>query len=180
MKRRSEAGARFHGDFQGLENWTSERDVIEELDEFGILPTFEHKPFRECVFFGPTVANKSCVRNGPSVSRSPGHGPRYAGCGSQREGPCSGVKIEFGRAIERLPAGGIVAHGPHRVDAIAVGWVFETDMADAAYGVVSDDLAPAGYGYLLTAGVAQRSPRVCSPTSTTNAPIWTERWSSSA
>ncbi|HFD80676.1 MAG TPA: NAD(P)/FAD-dependent oxidoreductase, partial [Gammaproteobacteria bacterium] len=29
-ERRSEVGGRFHGDFQGLENWTLEQDVLEE------------------------------------------------------------------------------------------------------------------------------------------------------
>jgi len=34
-------GARFHGDFQGLENWSSEQDVLEELAAGGIEATFE-------------------------------------------------------------------------------------------------------------------------------------------
>jgi flavin-dependent dehydrogenase len=35
------------------------------------------------------------------------------------------------------------------VDAIAVGYVFPTDRRDGAFGAVSDELAPAGYAYLL-------------------------------
>jgi len=31
-------GSRFHGDFQGLENWTREVDVLEELTALGIEP----------------------------------------------------------------------------------------------------------------------------------------------
>jgi hypothetical protein len=63
-----------------------------------------------------------------------------------------GVEITCGQSIEHLPEGGIVAHGPRRVDAIAVGYVFPTDRSDGAFGVVSDDLAPAGYAYLLICG----------------------------
>lgn len=37
----------------------------------------------------------------------------------------------------------------HRADAIAAGYLFDTDMADGIYAVVSDDLAPKGYAYLL-------------------------------
>lgn len=29
-------GARFHGDFQGLENWSSDEDVLEEIARRGI------------------------------------------------------------------------------------------------------------------------------------------------
>ncbi len=38
-ERRGESGARFHGDFQGLENWSTEGDVLEEIASFGIEPT---------------------------------------------------------------------------------------------------------------------------------------------
>lgn len=64
----------------------------------------------------------------------------------------AGVDLRFERTVEHLPDGGIVAHGPHRPDAIAVGYVFETDQADGAYAVVSDELAPKGYAYLLICG----------------------------
>ena len=30
-ERRKDVGGRFHGDFQGLENWTTDTDVIQEL-----------------------------------------------------------------------------------------------------------------------------------------------------
>jgi hypothetical protein len=60
-----------------------------------------------------------------------------------------GVEIEFGHNVEHLSDGGIVALGPRRVDAIAVGYVFPTDRRDGAFGAVSDELAPAGYAYLL-------------------------------
>jgi flavin-dependent dehydrogenase len=51
--------------------------------------------------------------------------------------------------VARLPQGGIVAGGPRGPDAIAVGYVFETDRSDGVYGALSDRLAPQGYSYLL-------------------------------
>jgi flavin-dependent dehydrogenase len=62
------------------------------------------------------------------------------------------VDIRFGVTKQHLPEGGIVAHGPHRADAIAVGYVFETNAADGAYAAVTDRLAPQGYSYLLISG----------------------------
>lgn len=62
------------------------------------------------------------------------------------------MDLQLGRRLDHRPHGGIVAHGPHRPDAIAVGYTFATDRADGAYAAVSDDLAPKGYAYLLVCG----------------------------
>lgn len=37
----SKVGGRFHGDFQGLENWSSEEDILDELARSGIERSFE-------------------------------------------------------------------------------------------------------------------------------------------
>ncbi|MEZ5318350.1 MAG: hypothetical protein R2752_13200 [Vicinamibacterales bacterium] len=150
FERRREIGARFHGDFQGLENWTTERNVLEDLASMGIEPAFEHTPFRECVFFDPDGREFECRSAEPLwylVRRGSDAGTLDQALKTQALR--SGVEIQFGTNVEHLPDGGVVSHGPRRVDAIAVGYVFDTDRADAAYGAVSDELAPAGYAYLL-------------------------------
>ena len=38
-------GQRFHGDFQGLENWTQTEDVLDSFDRWGIDLDFWLKPF---------------------------------------------------------------------------------------------------------------------------------------
>ena len=43
---RNEVGARFGGDLQGLENWTSRDDVLEDLRQLGITTGFEALPCR--------------------------------------------------------------------------------------------------------------------------------------
>jgi 2-polyprenyl-6-methoxyphenol hydroxylase-like FAD-dependent oxidoreductase len=60
FERRGDAGSRFHGDFQGLEHWSTEEDVLEELSAYGIELTFEPTPFRECVFFDPERREHVC------------------------------------------------------------------------------------------------------------------------
>lgn len=150
FERHREVGARFHGDFQGLENWSTEGDVLEDLASFGIEASFDHTPFRECVFFDPDGREHVCRSSDPLwylVRRGTDHGTLDQALKAQAL--AEGVEIEFGKSLEHLPEGGIVAHGPRRVDAIAVGYVFPTDRSDGAFGVVSDDLAPAGYAYLL-------------------------------
>src|SRR3989304_2886373 len=60
-----------------------------------------------------------------------------------------GVEVRFNSRLERLPGPGILAIGPRAADAIAVGYQFDTDMADGFWFICSDELAPEGYGYLL-------------------------------
>lgn len=150
VERRREIGARFHGDFQGLENWSTDGDVLEELESLGIEPTFEYTPFRECVFFDPDGRDHVCRSLRPLwylVRRGVDAGTLDQSLKAQAV--AAGVDIRFGETMEHLPEGGIIAHGPRRVDAIAVGYTFATDRGDAAFGAVSDVLAPGGYAYLL-------------------------------
>lgn len=150
FERRAEIGARFHGDFQGLENWSTDGDVLEELSSLGIEPSFDYTPFRECVFFDPDGRAHECRSLRPLwylVRRGTDNGTIDQALKGQAL--AVGVDIRLGQSLEHLPGGGIIAHGPRRVDVIAVGYVFPTDRGDAAFGVLSDDLAPGGYAYLL-------------------------------
>jgi hypothetical protein len=60
-----------------------------------------------------------------------------------------GVRIQFNAHPRDPLREGVVATGPFAGNMTAVGMVFETDAADGAFGAFSDDLAPAGYAYLL-------------------------------
>ncbi len=149
-ERSSGVGHRFHDDFQGLENWTTDGDVIEEMSSLGIDPTFDHTPFREVLLFdarGREYRYRSSrplfylVRRGPT--------PGSLDTSLKAQALARGIEIRFGEARRHLPEGGIVAGGPHGGEAIAVGYVFRTSAADGVYGALSDRLAPKGYSYLL-------------------------------
>ena len=149
-ERSRDVGHRFHDDFQGLENWTAEGDVIEELGALGIYPTFEHTPVREAVIFDPHHQAHTFRSPRPLfylVRRGSSAGTLDSSLKAQAV--TRGVQIRFGEAQHHLPEGGVVAEGPHGSDAIAVGYVFETEAADGAYAALSDQLAPQGYAYLL-------------------------------
>ena len=49
----SDVGFRFHNDFQGLENWSSDSDVLTELRSYGLQPDFECVPVSNGVVFTP-------------------------------------------------------------------------------------------------------------------------------
>jgi flavin-dependent dehydrogenase len=151
-EKRADVGMRFHGDFQGLENWTAELDVLDELDAIGIRHDFEHRAVSELVCFDPAGAAHRVRASRPIfylIRR--GHGSGTLDQALKSQALAAGAEIRFGERLNHLDAG-IVAEGPHRADAIAAGYVFETGMADGCFGAISERLAPAGYSYLLVYG----------------------------
>lgn len=153
FEKRADVGQRFHGDFQGLENWTTRGDVLDELRQAGIDPTFEATPFRACTVFDPSGAPFIYESKDPLwylVRRGAEEGT--VDYSLKAQAIAAGVELRLGEKVDHLGDGGIVAHGPHRPDAIAVGYVFRTDAPDGAYAAISDDLAPGGYSYLLVCG----------------------------
>jgi len=153
FERHAEVGHRFHGDFQGLENWTTAGDVLEDLGRMGIEATFDHAPFREVVWFDADGREHRYRGSKPFwylVRRGTAAGTLDQALKAQALG--AGAEITFNAVRDQLPEGGIVAHGPHRPDAIASGYVFDTGRADGAYGVSAERLAPQGYAYLLVCG----------------------------
>jgi flavin-dependent dehydrogenase len=154
-ERRKDVGGRFHGDFQGLENWSTERDVLDEIRALGIEITFPAIPFRELTCFGPD--GRGHVFRSPSsrpfyylVRRGPG--PDTLDTALKQQALAAGAEIRFGESLPRPPAGSVVAWGPRRADALAVGYLFETDLPDSAFALLDDRLAPRGYAYLLVQG----------------------------
>jgi len=149
-EQRPDVGARFHGDLQGIENWTTQGDVLNELALLGVDLAFAAHPCREGTFYDPEGREYTyrspeplfyLVRRG----REPGTLDQQL----KAQALSAGVEIRFRDPMTRLPEGGIVAGGPRGPDAIAVGYVFHTERADGIFAVLSDRLAPKGYAYLL-------------------------------
>ncbi len=149
-ERSETTGHRFHGDFQGLENWTTGVDVLEELAGLGIEPDFPCTPIREAVLFDPDGREARITGHRPLfylVRR--GGAPDSLDTALARQAAGAGAELRLGSDCRHLPEGGIVATGPHRADAIAVGYTFLTDTADGVYAVLGDRYSAAAYGYLI-------------------------------
>ncbi|HVR11494.1 MAG TPA: NAD(P)-binding protein, partial [Thermoanaerobaculia bacterium] len=152
-ERHRDVGCRFRGDFQGLENWSSAGDVLEELAGLGIEPTFDAIPFTEQVCYGPGGREHVFRSAQPFyylITR--GSAPGTLDHSLKQQALAAGAEIRFGEPVLKPPAGAVVASGPHRADALAIGYLFETDLADGAFAVLDDRVAPKGYGYLLVHG----------------------------
>ena len=149
-ERRQDVGSRFHGDFQGLENWSTEGDVLDDLARQGIEPNFEAVPIREQVLFNPDGREYVYRSEQPFyylVRR--GTGPGTLDQGLKEQALANGVDLRFRDSVQHLPGHGVIATGPGRVFAIVVGYLFDTDAADATFTAMGERLAPNGYSYLL-------------------------------
>jgi len=148
-EKRKDVG-RFHGDFQGLENWTSDIDVLQELKSLQIQTSFDYQSFNMITCFDPDGKPYHFQSQQPLfyfIKR--GTVPGSLDMELKEQALDAGAEIRFSETIPTMPAGGIVAHGPQRADVISTGYLFDSDMCDGAWAAVSDDLAPKGYAYVL-------------------------------
>lgn len=145
-----DVGARFHGDFQGLENWSGQQDVLDELAAAGIEASFEHHAVSQGTVYDSQGMSYRIQSQRPLyylVRRGGG-----AGCLDQdllRQATDAGAEVIFGDRAGEVQGTAVLAIGPRRADAIAVGYVFETDIPDGSWLVLDNGLAPLGYAYLL-------------------------------
>jgi flavin-dependent dehydrogenase len=144
-------GTRFKGDLQGLENWTSQTNVIDELKAAGLDINFDCDPF--CTLTGLDADQRTTFIESREplfylVKRGPRPGTLDQGLAEQALR--LGVDLHFNTPAREEEVD-IVASGPssRKLCAVDAGIVFETDFSDAAYGMLDDTSAYLGYSYLL-------------------------------
>ncbi len=151
-EKRADVGMRFSKDFQGLENWTTNSDVLVDLANLGLTASWWTKGVDSFRAVGPGDDESyrfSCRR--PLfylVQRGADPGCIDAALRDVASG--MGVDIRFSSPSEVGDAD-VVASGPQRTNGIVYGRTFRTESSDAAVLVCDDAVAPKGYGYLLIA-----------------------------
>jgi flavin-dependent dehydrogenase len=143
-------GARFHGDFQGIENWTTDGDVLDELCGLGVDLRAVSIPVRKVTCFSPSGRTMELesrqpffylVRRGAASGTLDTHLLQIASS--------LGVEIRFGNRLDKPAGRAILAHGPTRPRILALGYTFSTSAPDGVFAVLDDAIAPGGYAYLL-------------------------------
>lgn len=97
-------GYRFGGDLQGLENWTTQQDVLEELDGLGLTTAFDMRGCREGMAFDAWGRAYPVRCRAPlfyMVERGPGAGSLDAALLAQAQG--LGVEVRFNDRLGKLP-----------------------------------------------------------------------------
>jgi len=143
-----DVGMRFHNDFQGLENWSTEEDVMNLLQALSININFFNKPFYSGFLYGPSI-------NAEIKSKKPffylvkrGTDPDSLDNALKKQALELGVSIIFNSRLDRRD-GDIVATGPQKPKIFAIGETFDTNLKDGAIIILDDNIAPKGYAYLL-------------------------------
>lgn len=146
-------GSRFHGDFQGLENWSDEVDVLDELRSAGIETGFDCHPVRAGTAFD-AWDRAYAIRSDRPIYYLVHRGTRAGSLdlGLLKQAIASGVDVRFGDRARMADGPTVLAIGPRTADAIAAGYVFETDHPDGSWIAFKSALAPLGYAYLLVHG----------------------------
>ncbi len=151
FEQHSEAGSRFHGDFQGLENWTSEEDSLTMLKRMGLdTSAFICHPYDELTVFDSNLKKTIFKSNRPFfylVKRGAVEGSLDKSL--VRTAKKLGVNIIYNKKITKIKDNTIVAIGPKTADVIAKGIIFKTNKKNMAAAILDKKLAPGGYAYLL-------------------------------
>lgn len=151
-EKHDDTGKRFHGDLQGLENWSDETNALDFLAQMGIKVNFDCDPFIK-----QTITNGKVSRTSHYDSDDPlcyivrrGTHPNSLDQGLKRQAQDAGVRIHFKETIP-LEEADIVATGPISKEIFAVekGIMFESDYEDTNVSLVNDEVAYRGYAYLL-------------------------------
>ncbi len=145
-----DVGRRMNVGFQGLENWSSDKDITALLKDIGIDVNFLCVPYCGGDIYAPGIAPLEIKSGKPIfylVKRGVGDGSLDEGL--KKQALSLGVKIFFNSRFEAASGKTIIAAGPKRADFIAAGITFDTEMNDWAAVVFDDEIAPKGYAYLL-------------------------------
>ncbi|NOY66026.1 MAG: NAD(P)/FAD-dependent oxidoreductase [Gammaproteobacteria bacterium] len=147
---KKEVGHRFKQDFQGLENWTTDDDVLLKLSESGIDTLFNYKPCRNVTAFD-AWDNAYVIKDKKPLFYLVERGPNSGSLDNAllEQAISLGVDVRFNSRIKNFKGKGILATGPKSADAIAVGYHFKTNMEDGCWVICDNNLAPKGYAYLL-------------------------------
>ena len=148
-----EVGHRFgsqYQDFQGLENWTTERDVLSLFEEQGLTTDFANLACNKGTAFDYKKRKYKINCKQPlfyMLERGPG--PKTLDSALLTQAKRLGVEVRFNSRLRVIENEGIMAAGPKAADAISAGYHFSTEMDDGYWVICDDNLAPKGYSYLL-------------------------------
>tara|TARA_R110000868_G_scaffold83058_5_gene234705 strand:+ start:4561 stop:5715 length:1155 start_codon:yes stop_codon:yes gene_type:complete len=148
---KKDVGTRFNGDFQGIDNWSTQEDAQEFLESLGVSINFRFAPYSGGEYFDASSKKYHIKTSRPLfylVER--GTNEWSLDQGLKRQALKAGVQIKWNSRITKVPDGKvIIGTGPKAADAIAKGIVFETTHKNYYAGFLDDTIAPKAYAYLL-------------------------------
>lgn len=141
-------GGHLPGDFQALENWTTDADVLTWLEGLGVAVDFRCRPTHRITLADADLARYAVASGRPLcyvVKRGPDEDSLDRHLAAQAA--AHGVAFRFGRRVcaDELAGPVIVATGPGSTEGIVAGIVAETSHPDQVAAITSDAVVPKGY-----------------------------------
>ncbi len=149
---KSGCGMRFSGDLQGVENWSTAHDALDELRACGIETDFFCKPAKNLDMVGGREVTRLALPTAGWYLVERGAAATSLDQRLYAQALAAGVTVHFGSTLADDEAD-ILATGPRKRDVVAVGKgiVFETSAPDMSVMLLGHALARTGYSYLLIA-----------------------------
>ncbi|MBT4407216.1 MAG: NAD(P)-binding protein [Euryarchaeota archaeon] len=147
---RDDSGARFDGDFQGIENWTSPIDFFDELRDWGIDPEeFKSTSFHNIELIDPNDKVRTAWSKHIAyrvIER--GTAEHTIDQGLKRQALAAGANIHYKSRVKPEDCH-IIASGPKGTSAVAYGEIFLTSSANKVCFQFNDKIAPGAYAYMI-------------------------------
>jgi flavin-dependent dehydrogenase len=151
-EKNKDCGTRFNGDFQGIENWSKEKDALKEIREMNIKTNFKFWISKKIDILD-YKDNKSKFSSKRSLFYLVRRGcmPESLDSSLKKQAIDSGVRIIFNSKAKEEDVD-IIATGPSRIFAIAKGMSFETKHKSVHMMQLNDEDSFKGYSYAFIAG----------------------------
>ena len=149
-EKNKDVGLRFSGDIQGLENWSSKKDIIEELKEMNVVVDFDYTPFQSIILTNGSKTRKIHSEKPLFYLLKRGSFSGAIDYSLKAQAMKSGVNIRFQEILAQNEAD-IVATGPKVNEAVGMvkGITLKQISKILAVLAFNDRLAFKGYAYLL-------------------------------
>lgn len=145
----SDVGFKSNGDFQGLENWTKDTDILVSLKQMNIKTNFKYTPIKSLEVYDYKSTKYMFKSRKPIcyVVRR-GNSKDCLDSALKQQAIAAGAKIIFNKKLPKNKAD-IVSTGFNNPAGIGEGIVFDTNIPNM-FAVIRDEaLAPGGYAYFL-------------------------------
>ena len=147
-EKNNSVGKRFNGDFQGLENWSKDIDILKELKSMNIEINFKYSPMKEMDLFDYEGKRYEIKTKRPTYIIKRGDKKDCLDFTLLQQCKKLGVRVIFNSKISEEDVD-IIAKGPKTISGIAIGITFDSDNPKNYYSAIFDDsIANKGYAYL--------------------------------
>jgi flavin-dependent dehydrogenase len=150
FEKNADSGQVRHEDWDAIENWTTEADMMTLLEEWGIAPDFEHRSKLDFEVYDKDGVRYPVTTPRPFfylLKRGPERGSVEQAL--KRQALDYGVTIHYGQARTRADVDIWAAGSQHGGFFLGAGMTFRTRHPDVVMGLVSTLAAPKAYAYLV-------------------------------